>query len=145
MHFIDISDFKKNELKKIINFAKKIKKNPKKFHNLLKNKSIGLLFEKPSNRTRTSIDIGMKNIGGNVISLNKDEIGLGKRESDSDIIRTLSLYIDCLIIRNNDHKKIKNLAKLNFIPIINGLSNYSHPCQTLSDIFTMYLKFKSLF
>ena len=136
-HFVDISDFKKSELKSIISFAKKIKKNPNKYKNLLQNKSLGMIFEKQSNRTRLSFDIGMKKIGGNVIELDKKGIGFGKRESDSDMIKVLSQYIDCLIIRNNDHSKIKELSRLNLLPIINGLSNFSHPCQILSDIFTI--------
>jgi ornithine carbamoyltransferase len=136
-HFIDISDFKKSELKNIISFAKKIKNNQNKYKNLLQNKSLGMIFEKQSNRTRLSFDIGMKKIGGNVIELEKKGIGFGKRESDSDIINVLSQYIDCLIIRNNDHSKIKALSRLNLLPIINGLSNFSHPCQILSDIFTI--------
>jgi len=136
-HFVDISDFKKSELKSIISFAKKIKNNPNKYQNLLKNKSLGMIFEKQSNRTRLSFDIGMKKIGGNVIALDNKAIGFGERESDSDIINTLSQYIDCLIIRNNDHSKIKELSRLNLLPIINGLSNFSHPCQILSDVFTI--------
>ena len=136
-HFVDISDFKKSELKRIISFAKRIKNNPNKYKNLLQNKSLGMIFEKQSNRTRLSFDIGMKKIGGNVIELDKKEIGFGKRESDSDMINVLSQYIDCLIIRNNNHAKIKELSRLNLLPIINGLSNFSHPCQILSDIFTI--------
>ena len=136
-HFVDISDFKKSELKSIISFAKRIKNNPNKYKNLLQNKSLGMIFEKQSNRTRLSFDIGMKKIGGNVIELDKKGIGFGKRESDSDMINVLSQYIDCLIIRNNDHSKIKELSRLNLLPIINGLSNFSHPCQILSDIFTI--------
>ena len=136
-HFVDISDFKKSELKSIISFAKRIKNNPSKYKNLLQNKSLGMIFEKQSNRTRLSFDIGMKKIGGNVIELDKKGIGFGKRESDSDMINVLSQYIDCLIIRNNDHSKIKELSRLNLLPIINGLSNFSHPCQILSDIFTI--------
>ena len=136
-HFIDISDFNKSELKSIISFAKKIKDNPSKYKKLLQNKSLGMIFEKQSNRTRLSFDIGMKKIGGNVIELDKKGIGFGKRESDSDMINVLSQYIDCLIIRNNDHLKIKKLSNLNLLPIINGLSDFSHPCQILSDIFTI--------
>ena len=136
-HFVDILDFKKSELKSIISFAKKIKDNPNQYNKLLLNKSLGMIFEKQSNRTRLSFDIGMKKIGGNVIELDKKGIGFGKRESDSDIINVLSQYIDCLMIRNNNHSKIKELSGLNLLPIINGLSNFSHPCQILSDIFTI--------
>ena len=96
-----------------------------------------MIFQKQSTRTRLSFNIGMKKIGGNVIELDKKEIGFGQRESDSDIISTLSQYIDCLMIRNDNHSRIIALSKLNLLPIINGLSNFSHPCQTLSDIFTI--------
>ena len=136
-HFLDISDFKKSELRQILTFAKKIKKKPDNYNSLLKNKFLGLFFEKPSNRTRLSFDIGMKRIGGNVIELNTKEIGFGKRESSSDIINTLSQFIDCLVVRDENHLKIKKFAKFNFLPIVNGLSSYSHPCQILSDIFTI--------
>ena len=136
-HFIDISDFQKKELKGIINFAKKIKNNPSKYKNLLQNKSLGIFFEKPSNRTRLSFDIGMKKLGGNVIELDKKAIGFGQRESDSDMINVFSQFLDCLIVRNDNHAKTKSFSKLNFLPIINGLSDFSHPCQILSDIFTI--------
>ena len=102
-HFVDISDFKKNELRQIMVFAKKIKSNPIKYNKLLKNKSLGMIFEKQSNRTRLSFDIGMKKIGGNLIEIDKKGIGFGRRESDSDLIKILSQYIDCLVIRNNNH------------------------------------------
>ena len=136
-HFINISDFNKNDLKKIINFAKKIKNNPNKYNKLLQNKSLGMIFQKQSTRTRISFNIGMKKIGGNVIELDKNAIGFGQRESDLDIISTLSQYIDCLMIRNDNHSRIIALSKLNLLPIINGLSDFSHPCQILSDIFTI--------
>ena len=136
-HFIDIDDFEISELKKILIFAKKIKKNPNKYNNSLNSKTLGMIFEKQSTRTRLSFYVGMKKMGGNVIELNKESIGFGKRESKSDIIKVLSAYIDCLMIRNNDHLEIKKLRNLNCLPIINGLSNYSHPCQILSDIFTI--------
>ena len=90
-HFIDISDFNISELKSIISFAKKIKDNPNQYNKLLLNKSLGMIFEKQSNRTRLSFDIGMKKIGGNVIELDKKGIGFGKRVSDNDeIINNLS-------------------------------------------------------
>ena len=111
--------------------------NPSKYNKLLQNKSLGMIFQKQSTRTRLSFNIGMKKIGGNVIELDKNAIGLGQRESDLDIISTLSQYIDCLMIRNDNHSKIIALSKLNLLPIINGLSDFSHPCQILSDIFTI--------
>ncbi len=140
-NFIDIDDFSKKELNLILNLAKKIKNKKTNYSNLLKNKSLGLLFQKESTRTRVSFTVGMHKMGGHVIELDLKKIGFSKRESEKDIIRTLSQYIDCLVIRNNDHKKIKEFASLNLIPIINGLSNFSHPCQILSDIFTIKERF----
>ncbi len=136
-HFIDLDYLSKLDLRNILNLAKAIKDKPINFSKSLENKSLGMLFKKPSTRTRVSFDIGMKMMGGNVIELNADSIGFGNRETDSDLVKTLSQYLDCLVIRNDDHKRIKSLAKFNHLPIINGLSNYSHPCQILSDIFTI--------
>jgi ornithine carbamoyltransferase len=136
-HFLDLNHFNKNELRKIIIFAKKIKKNPKKYSSHLRNKSLGLFFEKQSTRTRLSFTIGMQKLGGNVVELHPSQIGFGKRESDKDILKTMSQYLDILMIRNDNHQELIKLASLNVLPIINGLSDYSHPCQILSDIFTI--------
>jgi len=143
-HFIDIEDFSRNELNKILLSARRMKKNAKKYYKLFQNKSLGLLFEKESARTRLSFHIGMKNLSGIVVELDSKKIGFGKRESDEDILKTLSQYINCLMIRNNNHKKIQYYASLNILPIINGLSDFSHPCQILSDIFTLEEKLGNL-
>lgn len=136
-HFIDINNFTYFELRKILNKAKKIKKNQSKNLKLFKSKSLGLLFEKQSIRTRLSFSIGVQKLGGNIIELDSKKIGFGKRESADDILKVMSQYLDALMIRNDDHKLLISLASKNIIPIINGLSNYSHPCQILSDIFTI--------
>ena len=136
-HFLDISDLNQKELREILSIAKKIKKKPEKFSSLLNKKYLGLLFEKQSLRTRLSFSIGMQKLGGNVIELDNTQIGFGKRESIQDILNVMSQYIDVLMVRNNNHKQLKQLASLNVLPIINGLSDYSHPCQILSDIFTI--------
>ena len=136
-HFIDIADFNTKKLNAIIKTAKQIKKNPKKFANKCKDKTLGMIFEKESTRTRVSFNVGFKKLGGHSIELNAESIGFGKREDYQDIIRTLSQFIDILLIRNDDHNIIKNLSSLNVLPIINGLSDFSHPCQILSDLFTI--------
>ena len=136
-NFIDIKDYNKSELRKILFFAKKLKKNPKKYSSLLSDKSLGMIFEKQSTRTRISFMIGMQKLGGNIAEFKTSEIGFGKRESFEDILKVMSQYIDILMIRNNDHKLLQKLALLNIMPIINGLSDKSHPCQILSDIFTI--------
>ena len=136
-HFIDINNFSKIELRKILNQANKIKKNQIKSSLLLKNKSLGMLFEKQSTRTRISFSIGMQKLGGNVIELDSNQIGFGKRESNEDILKVMSQYLDVLMIRNDDHNLLISLASKNILPVINGLSNFSHPCQILTDIFTI--------
>ena len=136
-HFVDISDFNINKLNSLLKSAKEIKKNPNKFSNKCKNKTLGMIFQKESTRTRVSFAVGIQKLGGYGLELSADSIGFGKRESAEDILRALSQYIDVLLIRNNNHKIIKSLSSLNVMPIINGLSDYSHPCQILSDMFTI--------
>ena len=138
-HFLDINDYSKKELRKILNVAKKLKSNQNSYSSLLKNSSLGMIFEKQSTRTRLSFSIGMQKLGGQVIEINEKQIGFNTREKDEDILKTMSQYLDVLMIRNDDHEQLKKLARLNVIPMINGLSNFSHPCQVLSDIFTIEL------
>ena len=143
-HFIDIKNFSKQDLDKIIKLAKNIKKNPKKYSSSCKNKTLGMIFQKQSLRTRLSFNVGMNKLGGNVIELNSKEIGFdNKRETPQDILNILGQYVDCIMIRNNNHQEILNLSKLNVIPIINGLTEYSHPCQILGDYLTIQEKFKN--
>ena len=136
-HFIDISNFKLKRLDSIIQKAKQIKKNPKKFSNKCKYKTLGMIFQKDSTRTRASFTVGFQKLGGHTLELNTKSIGFGKRESVEDILRALAQYIDILVIRNDDHKLLKNFSALNALPIINGLSDISHPCQILSDLLTI--------
>ncbi len=144
-HFIDINDFKKKEIDKIILLAKKIKKNPNKYSASCKNKTLGLIFEKQSLRTRLSFNVGMQKLGGSVLELQSKDIGFdNKREKVEDILKVLIQYIDCVMIRNNNHKQIVSLSKENTIPIINGLTEYSHPCQILGDFLTLQEHLKSI-
>ncbi len=143
-HFIDINNFKKNEIDEIISLAKKIKKNPKKYSSFCKDKTLGLIFEKQSLRTRLSFSVGMQKLGGSVLELQSKDIGFdNKREKAEDVLNVLSQYIDCVMIRNNNHKQIVNLSKENVLPIINGLTEYSHPCQILGDFLTLQENFKN--
>ena len=144
-HFIDINNFKKKEIDEIISLAKKIKKNPKKYSSSCKNKTLGLIFEKQSLRTRLSFNVGMQKLGGSVLELQSKDIGFdNKREKAEDVLNVLSQYIDCVMIRNNNHKQIVNLSKENILPIINGLTEYSHPCQILGDFLTLQEHLKSI-
>ena len=143
-HFIDINNFKKKEIDEIISLAKKIKKNPKKYSSSCKDKTLGLIFEKQSLRTRLSFNVGMQKLGGSVLELQSKDIGFdNKREKAEDVLNVLSQYIDCLMIRNDNHKQIVNLSKENILPIINGLTEYSHPCQILGDFLTLQENFKN--
>ncbi|MDC3056367.1 ornithine carbamoyltransferase [Pelagibacteraceae bacterium] len=144
-HFIDINSFKKKEIDEIISLAKKIKKNPKKYSSSCKDKTLGLIFEKQSLRTRLSFSVGMQKLGGFVLELQSKDIGFdNKREKAEDVLNVLSQYIDCVMIRNNNHKQIVNLSKENILPIINGLTEYSHPCQILGDFLTLQEHLKSI-
>ncbi len=143
-HFIDINNFKKKEIDEIISLAKKIKKNPKKYSSSCKDKTLGLIFEKQSLRTRLSFNVGMQKLGGSVLELQSKDIGFdNKREKAEDVLNVLSQYIDCVMIRNNNHKRIVNLSEENILPIINGLTEYSHPCQILGDFLTLQENFKN--
>ena len=144
-HFIDINNFKKKEIDEIISLAKKIKKNPKKYSSSCIDKTLGLIFEKQSLRTRLSFNVGMQKLGGYVLELQSKDIGFdNKREKAEDVLNVLSQYIDCIMIRNNNHKQIVNLSKENILPIINGLTEYSHPCQILGDFLTLQEHLKSI-
>ncbi len=144
-HFIDINNFKKKEIDEIILLAKKIKKYPKKYSSFCKDKTLGLIFEKQSLRTRLSFNVGMQKLGGSVLELQSKDIGFdNKREKAEDVLNVLSQYIDCVMIRNNNHKQIVNLSKENILPIINGLTEYSHPCQILGDFLTLQEHLKSI-
>ncbi len=141
--FIDIENMSKKEINKIIKLAKDIKKTPSKFSSYCKNKTLAMIFEKQSLRTRLSFNIGMKKLGGNVLELDSKEIGFdNKREKDEDVLNVLSQFVDCIMIRNNNHKKLINLSEKNILPIINGLTEYSHPCQILGDYLTIQENFK---
>ena len=143
-HFLDISNFSKKKLDEIILLAKKIKKNPKKYSSICKDKTLALIFEKQSLRTRLSFSIGMQKLGGNILELNSKDIGFDNvRESNQDVVSVISQYADCIMLRNNDHQKLIDLAELDKISIINGLTNYSHPCQILGDFLTLQENFKN--
>ncbi len=143
-NFIDINEFNKEQLNKIIALAKKIKKNPIKFSAKCNDKTLGMIFEKQSLRTRLSFNVGMQKLGGRVLELNSKDIGFdNKRETPKDVLNVLAQFIDCLMIRNDDHKQILDLANQHVIPVINGLTEKSHPCQILGDFLTIQENFKN--
>ena len=142
-NFIDIDQFNKKQLDEIIALAKKIKKKPSKYSYVLKDKTLGMIFEKQSLRTRLSFNIGMQKLGGRVLELNSKDIGFDrKRETPKDVLNVLGQFIDCLMIRNDNHQQVLDLGNQHVIPVINGLTEYSHPCQILGDFLTIQENFK---
>lgn len=141
MDLLSIGNLSNEEISEILDLGKKVKKDKAQYAQTLKGKSIGLIFQKPSNRTRVSFEIGMVQLGGYAIYLGPSEIGMGGRESVKDVANVLSRYLDGLVARTYKHADVEDLAKHAAVPVINGLSNYAHPCQALSDIFTIKEKF----
>ena len=141
---LSIGDLSVEEINGILDLGRKVKKDKAAYADALKGKSIGLIFQKPSNRTRVSFEIGMVQLGGYAIYLGPSEIGMGGRESVKDVAKVLSRYLDCLVARTYKHADVEDLAMHATVPVINGLSDYAHPCQALSDIFTIKEKFGTL-
>ena len=137
-NFIDIKDLSKSELIILLDNALQNKRSKTTIQNYLNGKNLVLFFEKKSTRTRLSFDIAIKQLGGFTTILNKEDIHLGNdKESVSDTINTFGLYADGLILRVNDHKTIMSASKLSNLPVINALSNLSHPCQCLAGLMTL--------
>ena len=137
-----IQDLSTEEILGILDLAADIKADRASYADSLKGKSIGLIFQKPSNRTRVSFEIGMYQMGGHSIYLGSSEIGMGGRESVKDVACVLSRYLNGIIARTYKHEVVEELAKYASIPIINGLSDRAHPCQALGDMFTIRERFK---
>ncbi|MBF0521870.1 MAG: ornithine carbamoyltransferase [Candidatus Omnitrophica bacterium] len=142
--FLALQDFTPDEILLLLELTKKIKAGKKATKPVLKGKSIGLLFQKSSNRTRVSFEVGIYQLGGNCIYLGPKEIKIGEREAVSDVSNTLSRYLDGIVARTYTHQTVVDLAKYAKIPVINGLSDLTHPCQALTDIFTIKEHFGTL-
>ncbi|MBP9854277.1 MAG: ornithine carbamoyltransferase [Candidatus Omnitrophica bacterium] len=142
--FISIDCLSKEEILRLFGTAMEMKHDRSHSANLLKGKTIGLIFQKPSNRTRVSFEVGISQMAGNCVYLGPEEINLGIRESTADVAKTLSRYLNGIVARTYDHDDVIELAKNATIPIINGLSDLYHPCQGLTDIFSIREKFKRL-
>lgn len=138
--FLQLDDFTKENLMDLINFAIKLKDMQKKGipHELLKGKTLAMIFEKSSTRTRVSFETGMYQLGGQAQFLSKADIHLGEGETVADTAQVLSRYVDGIMIRTFAHTIIEELAENATIPIINGLTDDSHPCQVLADLMTIY-------
>jgi ornithine carbamoyltransferase len=144
--FIAIADYTAQEIQSLLDLAEDLKKQYFEKGNppLLKGKVLAMIFQKPSLRTRVSFDMAMRHLGGDALYLSPAEIGLGQRESIADIARVLSGYVHAIMARVFEHEHVVQLAKWSSIPVINGLSDYNHPCQGMADALTIQEKFGSL-
>ena len=139
-HFLHISDYSKEELWEILDLAKIVKSKFRKRedYKVFNNKSLAMIFAKPSARTRVSFETGFEWMGGHALFLGPNDIGIGKREAIKDISRVLSRYNDIIMARLFEHEHIIELAEHSSVPIVNGLTDYNHPCQIMADIFTVW-------
>jgi ornithine carbamoyltransferase len=138
-HFIDLNKIPASELRKILLLAKKLKKekNVTNQTKLLPHKNLAMIFEKNSTRTRVSFEVGINQLGGQAIVMSSRDMQLGKGESIEDTAKVLSRFVDGIMIRSNSHQTILELAKHASVPVINALSDFSHPCQILASILTI--------
>jgi ornithine carbamoyltransferase len=139
-HFLDLSEIPAAELRRILDASYRIKTRRRKGESLperpLAGKVLAMVFDKPSTRTRVSFDVGMRELGGQTIMLSGQEMQLGRGETIADTARVLSRFIDAIVIRILDHTAMLELARHAEVPVINGLTKRSHPCQVMADIFT---------
>lgn len=136
-HFLSVTDVTPEEFQSLLDDAIRLKD---KWLSTLKNKTVAILFEKPSLRTRVSFEIAVRQLGGEAIYLSPQEVGLGTRESVPDVARVLGRYVDAIVLRTFAQKNLEEMARYASIPVINALSDYEHPCQALADLLTVYEK-----
>jgi len=138
--FLAIADYSSEEIKEMLDLALKMKKEyfAKGNEPILSGKVLGMIFAKPSLRTRVSFDMAMRHLGGDALYISPAEVGLGQRESVADVARVMAGYVHCIMARVFDHAHIVELADYSNVPVINGLSDYNHPCQAMADMLTIY-------
>lgn len=145
-HFINLEDFTSEELSALIDYTFELKSKVRNREeiDIMKNRTMVMYFSKPSLRTRLSFEIGMKKLGGDAFVLKQDEIILGQRESIEDSSNVISRYCDLIMIRTFAHSDVEDFAKYSKVPVINALTDLSHPCQIMADLFTMKEHFGKL-
>src|SRR3954453_6762847 len=139
-HFINIADHSTEELRHLLDVSKRLKKQHKETGRngpLLAGRTLAMIFEKPSLRTRVSFAVAMTHLSGNGLLLRDEEVGLDKREPVQDVARVLSGMCDGIMARTFEHSKVERLAKHASVPVVNGLTDYSHPCQAMTDLMTV--------
>lgn len=134
-HFLDLDQIAPATLRALLDQAKAIKAKPETFRRL-NGETLALIFEKPSTRTRVSFEVGMRQLGGQTVVLTGAEMQLGRGETLADTARVMSRFVDVMMIRTGDPHKVTEMAKYATVPVINGLTNATHPCQVMADIMT---------
>jgi len=142
--FIEIHDYSADEVREIFEIARDMKSNPKKYRGALEGQTLAMIFEKSSTRTRVSFEVGMYQLGGHALFLSARDIQLGRGEPIVDTARVLSRYVDAIMARTFAHKTVTDLAEYATVPVINGLTDLSHPCQVMADYFTAWEKLGDL-
>lgn len=138
-HFLDLQDIPADQLRRIIDVSRSVKqdfKSGKNLHDALAGKVIAMIFEKNSTRTRISFEVAMRDFGGHAIVMSGNDMQLGRGETVADTARVLSRYVDCVMLRTHRHEDLLTLAEYGHVPVINGLTGRSHPCQIMADILT---------
>lgn len=136
--FLSIKDFSPSEIQYLLVLGRQVKAHPTTYSDALKRKTLAMIFEKPSLRTRVSFDVGIQQLGGFSVYLSPAEINLGKRESVHDVARNLERMVQGIMIRTFAHEIVEQMAEYAGVPVINGLTDYSHPCQALADYLTIW-------
>ena len=135
-HLVSMLDIK-DDIFKILDLAAEIKANPKKYHRILANKSLAMIFEKPSTRTRLSFETGMTQLGGHALYLSPKDLQMGRGETIADTAKVMSRYVDIIMYRAFSHDMMKELADNASVPVINALDDLEHPCQIMADLLTI--------
>jgi ornithine carbamoyltransferase len=135
-HFLDLDTLEQGQLRGMLDHAAAMKRGDVANARPLAGKALAMIFEKPSTRTRVSFEVGMKQLGGDVCVLNAADLQLGRGESIADTARVLSRYVDCIMLRTFEREKIEEMARHATVPVINGLTDSSHPCQLMADVLT---------
>jgi ornithine carbamoyltransferase len=136
--FVSVGSWSTDELDEVLKLAIAVKTDPQKYSRKLDGKALAMIFEKPSLRTRVSFDVGIHQLGGFSIFLTQSEINLGKREAVSDVAKNLERMVQGIMIRTFSHKNVEEMAEEACIPVINGLTDFSHPCQAIADYMTIF-------
>jgi len=136
-HFTRVADFSREELELVLETAARLKQAPREEQHVLSGSALGMIFQKPSTRTRVSFEVGIAQLGGHALYLRSDDLQLGRGETIKDTATVLSRYLDAIMIRTFAQSDVEELAESASIPVINGLTDSSHPCQALADVLTI--------